>query len=250
MLLKKTDKARDALAQQTSASLTVQQRRILILTDGKRSLNELMTLLGKDIVPAVDFLLKQGYITTLDELPAPPNARAGAFGGLLRAAADAINSRGAGVGRGENIETQALGDSVARPRSELKPLQTAVPASVPSFSAASATVAKEPGTHPPPTQARRSLAASKMYVLDILQLQRDVRMAELRSEIQCAQGEVQTIVAMLDALREMMQHAAPSLSSRVLSRLEEILPEDFLPALCGLQSELTGKPVLAINNAA
>jgi hypothetical protein len=57
------------------------------------------------------------------------------------------------------------------------------------------------------------------------------------------------MVAILDAVRQLTYIAAPSLSHRILARLGEIVPEVYLPAIRSLQSELTGKPVLAINNA-
>ena len=62
MLLNKTGKARDALGAGSSAGLSLQERRILILTDGKRSLNEVMAMLGADILPAMDRLMREGYI--------------------------------------------------------------------------------------------------------------------------------------------------------------------------------------------
>ena len=62
MLLNKTALARDALQAGSSAGLSLQERRILIMTDGKRSLNEVMALLGADILPTIDRLIRAGYI--------------------------------------------------------------------------------------------------------------------------------------------------------------------------------------------
>jgi hypothetical protein len=180
MLLKKTDKARDALAQAGGASLNLQERRILILTDGKRSLNEVMSMLGQDILPAVDRLMKAGFITAVDPSPAVQAAageRVNGFANLLRAAADAIQTRSTRPANGADSSTNATVDSERGQRIEPQPDKFP-----PTEQRAS-----EPTTlHS--ARPRRSLAASKMYVLDILQLQRDVRMAEYRSEIQCAQG--------------------------------------------------------------
>ncbi|HWS76922.1 MAG TPA: hypothetical protein VN205_00945, partial [Thermomonas sp.] len=62
MLLNKTALAREALQAGSNAGLSLQERRILIMTDGKRSLNEVMGLLGADILPAIDRLIRAGYI--------------------------------------------------------------------------------------------------------------------------------------------------------------------------------------------
>ena len=59
MLLYKTEKAREVLAAGPSAGLALQDRRILILTDGKRSLNQVMAMLGADILPAIDRLIRR-----------------------------------------------------------------------------------------------------------------------------------------------------------------------------------------------
>ena len=97
MLLNKTDKARDALGAGPSAGLTMLDRRILILTDGKRSLNQVMAMLGADILPAIDRLLREGYITW-DDVVAASRCRThaalgGAVTGLLRAATEAVQAR-------------------------------------------------------------------------------------------------------------------------------------------------------------
>ena len=62
MLLNKTALARNALQAGPGAGLSLQDRRILIVTDGKRTLNEVMGLLGPDILQAIDRLIREGYI--------------------------------------------------------------------------------------------------------------------------------------------------------------------------------------------
>src|SRR4249919_2884795 len=99
MLLNKTEKARDALGAGPSAGLALQDRRILILTDSKRSLNQVMAMLGADILPAIDRLMREGYITRDDAVATNPAAAArppalgGAVTGLLRAATEAVQAR-------------------------------------------------------------------------------------------------------------------------------------------------------------
>lgn len=225
MRLHKTEQARAALATEKNAGLSLPQRRILILTDGKRSIDDIMTMLGSEILADIDGLIRAGYLSTAESAPQRPQAVA-ALGQLWRSVA-------AKVRQDENADspTTAIVSVAATTRAPAPPQPQSQPRS-----AAPAT--------------RRSLAASKMYVMDLLQLQRDLRMAECRAEIQCADGEAATAVALLNGVRQMIALVAPSYANRVIARLDEILPDEFLPALRALESEITGKPVLAITNAA
>ncbi len=255
MLLNKTEKARAALAHASSAALSPHQRRILILTDGKRTLNDVMTLLGKNILTAVDGLIREGYIAEValpEQAPIAIAQRARGLGSLLRTASDAVQSRVEQTMFSANPTAKTLSAEMTEAT-----VRRAIPTQPVTATATSLTRAHAISHLPAATtdsrsdrlpKNRRSLAASKMYVLDMLQLRRDVRMAECRSEIQCAQDEVSTAVALLDGVRQLLYFTGPSYGQRVLGRLGEILPEEFLPALCALESELTGRPVLAVNN--
>lgn len=87
-------------------------------------------------------------------------------------------------------------------------------------------------TAPPPrTPSRRSLAASKMYLLDMLQLQRDPESASLRAEIQTSPSEDELAYRMMKALRHLQSVATASYARRVGERLAEILPDPYLPRL-------------------
>jgi hypothetical protein len=220
MLLNKTHKARDALGAGPSAGLALQDRRILILTDGKRSLNQVMAMLGADILPAIDRLMREGYITGDEAAAAKPatGARAPALGGavtgLLRAATPATST----------------------PIPEATP-STIAPAS-PQIAAAPMAPRPSPGT-------RRSLAASKMYLLDMLQLQRNAEAAELRVAIQCSEP-ARLIDALFQALRMLVGLSTPSYGERIVNRLAEILPEETLPRLEALRAERARVATLSI----
>ena len=102
---------------------------------------------------------------------------------------------------------------------------------------------------PPSTAApasRRSLAASKMYLLDMLQLQRTPEAAELRAAIQCAAGADEQVNALLHAVRELLASNATSYGPRVAARLEEILPEEALPRLQAIRAEQHAGPRLSV----
>ena len=224
MLLNKTEKARDALGAGPSAGLALQDRRILILTDGRRSLNQVMAMLGPDILPAIDRLMRDGYITR-DDIAAPRTSAArtpalgGAVTGLLRAATEAVQAR--------TEQIRAATPATSAPTPEAAPI-TVAPAS-PQIAAAAAAPRPSPGT-------RRSLAASKMYLLDMLQLQRNAEAAELRAAIQCS-GPAQLIDALFQALRMLVGASTQSYGERIVNRLAEILPEETLPRLEALRTE-------------
>lgn len=81
------------------------------------------------------------------------------------------------------------------------------------------------------TGSRRSLAASKMYLLDMLQLQRDPESVSLRAEIQTSPGEEELVYRMMKGLHHLQAVAAASYARRVGDRLAEILPEQHLSRL-------------------
>lgn len=228
MLLRKTEKARNALSDTRPGDLSLRHRRILIPTDGKRSINDPMSMLGSDILGDSDALMRAGYLAT-PEAPEAPAPRAPAVGGLgqrLREATSLLRPPGAEAAR-----------------------MTSAPAVQPAKTGHSAVLAVSAPSNAH-SSVRRSLAASKRYVMDLLQMQRDLRIAECRTEIQCAQDEATTVVAVLDGVRHLIPLVSVGIAERILARLDEVLPEPYLPALRALQSELSGKPVLAVTNAA
>jgi hypothetical protein len=168
MQLQKTDAARTALLQR-GPELNLQDRRLLILSDGRRSVDDIVALLGADARPALLRLLDRGYLI-----------------GAARSAA-------------------------------LPATSIAVPA--PSSSA----------TAPPPP--RRSLAATKMYLLDILQLRRDPDAAALCAAINTSKGQEALITAILDATAHIQRTSNASFGRRVIDRVSETIPEEALYAL-------------------
>ena len=226
MLLHKTERARAALSDTRSGDLSLHHRRILILTDGKRSINDLMAMLGSEILGDIDALMRAGYLATAD---APGARSAWGLGQRLREAASRLRP----------ASEEAIAAPARPALVESAPATTSAPPRP-----AEGTIGSAAGA----ASTRRSLAASKMYVMDLLQMQRDLRIAECRTEIQCAQDETATVVALLDGVRHLIPLVSETMAARILARLDEVLPEPWLPALRALQSELTGKPVLAINN--
>ena len=233
MLLNKTEKAREALGAGPSAGLALQDRRILILTDGKRSLNQVMAMLGADILPAIDRLMREGYITRDDAVAANPTTAArtpalgGAVTGLLRAATEAVQAR----------TEQIRAATPATPDREAVQITVA-----PTSPQNATTVAAAPR---PPSGTRRSLVASKMYLLDMLQLQRSAEAAELRAAIQCSEP-AQLVDTLFQALRVLVGTSTQSYGERIVNRVAEMLPEESLPRLEALRAEHAGVATLSI----
>lgn len=188
MPLTKTDHGHAALQAHAASGLSLAERRVLILSDGRRNRDDLVALLGQDARPMIERLLQDGYLTL------------------------------------------ATGTPVSRPAGAPvpPPIAAPVPAPIP----------------PPPrvAESRRSLAASKMYLLDMLQLQRHPDAASLRAEIQTSPSDDELVYRMMKAL-DVLQHVAnPGYAQRVGERLGEILPERYVARL---QQAREARPVPA-----
>ncbi|MGB3394008.1 MAG: hypothetical protein WA956_03910 [Stenotrophomonas sp.] len=161
---RKTDLAHAAL-QAHRAPLDLRQRRALILCDGRRSLAELVTLLGGDAPALIAQLQRDGYL----HAQVPP------------------------------------------------------PATQPT-AAASPPVAEAPAR-------RRSLAAARLYLLDMLALQRDPVAVRLHQLLQATREEADTLHAFRLALAQLPTLASEGYVQRVRERLREVLPESHLAAV-------------------
>jgi len=178
MALTKTEMGR-ALLQQHSATLSLAERRALILCDGKRNRDEVVALLGPAALTALERLLDEGYLSPT---------------GSTQLARRLVS---------------AGGTSIAS-----KAEATATPMPLPAR-----------------VTSRRSLAASKMYLIDMLRLQRDPESVSLRAEIQTSPSEDELVYRMMKGLRHLQEVATVSYARRVGECLAEILPEQHLPHL-------------------
>ncbi|MCW0399480.1 hypothetical protein NB688_002105 [Xanthomonas sacchari] len=151
-----------AALQSHDAPLDMRQRRVLILADGQRSVEELATLGGRGADAIVQGLLEQGY---LDD-----------------------------------------GRSVAA---------ATVAASAP----------------PPPADPRRALLNARMYLLDLLQLQRHPASPALQLQLRAAREEQDTLRAIALALRAMPEMTSERYAQRIRERVLEILPTSLHGAL-------------------
>lgn len=220
MLLAKTEKARTAI-QSRDAALSAQERHILIVSNGQRSLNDIVSMLGPTALAPIDRLLREGYLQAAAEERTTDRMTAAAGQGmntLLRASRDLAS-------RVQERAQAAIEAVVAAPAPAAQ-----APVMPPSPTERVATLPPPPAPAPH-TGPRRSLAAAKMYMLDMLQLQRSVEAATLKVAIQSSSSGEETLAHLVDSLRHLRTVAAPSYYTRIAARLEEVLPEDLAPRL-------------------
>ncbi len=214
MHLAKTDKARDAL-QRRDPDLSAQDRRILIVRDGRRSIDYLASLLGDGVAAPVERLLHAGYLTAAAnsaERPGALPAAGHAVSTLLRRSMASME------------KVQELAQSV---RSAAQ-----APTDVPAPAATPAHVASSPAAASPPSP-RRSLVAARMYMLDMLQLLRHDEAGTHAAAIRSAQGGDALVDALWASLQHIQATTSASYSQRVSERLGEVLPDEYLPRLAG-----------------
>ena len=120
------------------------------------------------------------------------------------------------------VLVQATGGIAAMRRPERSPVPAPAAPKVPPA----------PAVLPPrPATSRRSMAAAKMYVADMLQLQRSEESASLRAAIHTAPSEDELVYQLCKALHHIRATTAASYGERVSTRLGELLPEAWLPRL-------------------
>ncbi len=86
----------------------------------------------------------------------------------------------------------------------------------------------------PATARRRSLSAARIYVQDMLELQRAPAAQALRARLVGTSDEDATIAAILDAISGLPAFTKAGYAARVRERVAEVLPEPHLPALAAL----------------
>lgn len=131
-------------------------------------------------------------------------------------------------------EAGYLGNTVVEPSARAPaPPAARAPAAAPIPVAAAPASAPAPAP-PPQTQAtgtRRSLVAAKLYLIGMLELQRDESAVAQRKQLQACQDPDAIVAHLLAGVHCLQRIASTSLAQRVCERLAEVLPESYLPAL-------------------
>lgn len=79
-------------------------------------------------------------------------------------------------------------------------------------------------------QRRRAATNARLYLLDILQLQRNPAAAALHRQLQAARAEDAIGAAIAEALRELPQITSATYAERVRARIGELLPDTLQAA--------------------
>jgi len=167
MALYRSDTAVQALKTRCK-SLSVQDRQILILANGRHTLDGLLDMVGEGARPAILHLQQRGFLQSMDDQANPAPA-----------------------------------------------IPTAPPA---------------PPT-PPAASHKRSRAAAKMYMLDMLGMIRSAESASLRVQLQTAQDDAELALALRAALAYMRNQSSGAYAAKAAQQLQAIAPLDLLPQL-------------------
>lgn len=205
MAMIKTDKAHQAL--RNRASLSVQERQILILCDGIRSRQEIAGWLGDTALALFDSLAAQGYL-------------------VLRPAGGQAWTR-------TDARDALLQRSAAPPAAPVAPPAATARHAALWQDAALAPMEKSPA--PATAASKRSLAACKMYAQGILQMQRGSDVQHMLAQLNASPDEAGLVANLQQLLRFLQQKTNASYADKVRQHLGNILPEQHLASLQAVQ---------------
>ncbi len=127
-----------------------------------------------------------------------------------------------------------LGHAVLEPAA--KPPWPARAAVVPVLVSAAMTAqppvaSRAPAPEAQATGTRRSLVAARLYLISMLELQRDPLATAQKKQLQACQDPDAIVAHLLAGVHCLQRVASTSLARRVRERLAEVLPETYLPHL-------------------
>ena len=152
-------------------SLSVQDRQILILANGRHSIDSLLRMMGEAARPAIVQLQQRGFLHSMDA-PAPV------------------------------VQTAAM-----------------------------PTLGQGNTGHSSASSSKRSRAAAKMYMLDMLGMIRSSDSASLRVQLQTAQDDHDLALALRDALLFMRSQSSGAYADKAAQQLQAITPLEILQQL-------------------
>ncbi len=233
MSLAKTEKAKVMLSRR-DGSLGAKERQILIMCNASRQYDEFIQLFGDDVKPILDGLIRQGLVMDAGRTSVHEH---GAFSQTGTYYSSEFMSSGAfrsdfkssqsSVHPGKQATTTASSSNSRAITEAQKDLSTSKMSQVRAESATSGSQ----------TRGRRSLAASKMYIVNLLQMHRDLDSSTLALNIQTSADEQQLITSILASLRYICGKAGMSYGQRVVEQLTNTLPEVYLPELMAFVDE-------------
>ena len=199
MSLVKTDEGKEALRSR-DPQLSPRSRQIIILANGKLSRAAMGQLMGQDIQAEIELLVQRGYL-------AEGGTAAKSVGQTTAPTVVEIVSAFAGHVVANNSESPTPSS-----KAQVQPRQQ--------------------------SSSRRSLAGTKMYIMDMLQLLRNMDASAMAVSVHTSEGEMDFIYNVIVATRFIAQKSGLSYGMRVIEKLREIVPEAHLPAVDALALEL------------
>lgn len=187
-----------AALQNRDPLLGPRDRQLMILCNGSRTVASLVPLMGPTVVDDLARLVEAGFLVATTASP---------------------HSAG---------RAHPAVKAVQRPGSSQEGTKTISADHLSSTSAARA----------PYPNARRSLAGTKMYIMDMLQLMRDMQASALAVSIHTSESETEFMGHVVAAARWVFYQRGASYGMRVIDKLKEITPEAHLPLLHALTGEL------------
>lgn len=248
MLLTLTASGKYAL-QYLEDELSAIQMWVLNLADGTRTREELIALTGKPLPQAtkiVDHLVEQGLLA---DLAAQRASRKAALASEYRPDGSAQWADTRGISELARSTGREVAAAAARARSGAP-----AAAPVPDAARAPAAHAHRPAPPPPspmrhapahapaPTPAgstaavskargRRSIVSTKMYMLDMLRLVRHPQSAHYQEAVQQAGTEQDLMAHVFNGLHFIAGHATPSYVAKIMTRLQEVVPVEYVDEL-------------------
>ena len=229
MLLSKTEKAHEAIRVRDTALGRI-ERQIAILANGQRTEGEILDLLGARARSSIDWLVAEGFLVRTPravERLQGRSARDGETGRETEAASIQARFRERVVSATRRFTAPHAGHSADSPvTAQQRPATSGQQAVRPAPRAGAGL-----GDVPVRRLARRSLAASKMYMLDMLQLLRSPEASALAVVIHTCQDDEALAGSLVEALHFVDRSAGRGFASKVLAQLRNTFPESLLPLL-------------------
>jgi hypothetical protein len=231
MLLAKTEKSKRMLSQR-DASLGAKDRQILIMCNGIRTYDELVGMLGRDVKPVLDQLIQSGLLMDASRA-LKSNSGVMSQTGTFHSS-DFVNS---GANKGASSPKTSTHASSKPLTSMSAPLTTDRAALTPAQDKPISTSSR----------GKRSIAASKMYMINLLQMHRDLDSSTLAVNIHTSEDEQQLVACILASLRFITDKAGRDYGKRVSEQLSNILPESYMPDLDAFRNEfLLDQPYVVV----
>lgn len=212
--LEKTEKGRAVLASTRTSGLGASERRILILADGRRSLADIVGVLGAGILPTVQTLLEQDYLAPARPADEPDPAPR----------AEPLGERLGHLLRGASLIRQA--------RRRPDPVEAVVEPRADDIVVLSGRTSR--ASPLPKEVAPRSIISAKTHAIDLLGLHSDARLVAAVEAIRGARGEAEVARAILGAIALLRDMGEPQLLSGAVALLDPLMPEAWLPELRAL----------------